>query len=207
MADWSWMGKRTQVKERMDAWAQESLDAMNADQLTQRKRQYQQEVSSLTNALKSQTNTYNVSGKLQQIGTLQQQIQSLEKQNETAKGDVETAEARDELLRSRETNANAHTLYIADRPVRRALVPYLWVLSVLFVGVGVLCFYWMAPLLLPSAAASGFPYANGMGAGTGGVLDAVTEFMMSRTTWMTLFGAALVVILFLSLKIAGVFGK
>jgi hypothetical protein len=197
------MGKRGQVKERMDAWAQESLDAMNADQLTQRKRQYQQEVSSLTVALKSQTNTYNVSGKLQQIGTLQREIRSLEKQNETAKGDVETAEARDELLRSRETAANAHTLYIADRPVRRANVPYLWVLSVLFVGVGVLCFYWMAPLLLPSAAASGF----GPEMGTGGVLDAVTEFMMSRTTWMTLFGAALVVILFLSLKIAGVFGK
>jgi hypothetical protein len=189
----------------MDAWAQESLDKMNAEQLTQRKRQYQQEVSSLTNALKSQTNTYNVSGKLQQIGTLQQQIQSLEKQNETAKGDVETAEARDELLRSRETNANAHTLYIADRPVRRALVPYLWVISVLFVGVGVLCFYWMAPLILPSTATTGFPYANGMG--SGGIFEAVTEFMMSRTTWMTLFGAALVVILFLSLKIAGVFGK
>jgi hypothetical protein len=197
------MGKRSQVKERMDTWAQESLDAMNADQLTQRKRQFQQEASSLTAALTAQTNTYNVSGKLQQIGTLQREIRSLEKQNETAKGDVETAEARDELLRSRETAANAHTLYIADRPVRRANVPYLWVLSVLFVGVGVLCFYWMAPFLLPSVAATGFVSE----AGTGGVLNAVTEFMMSRTTWMTLFGAALVVILFLSLKIAGIFGK
>ena len=39
------------------------------------------------------------------------------------------------------------------------------------------------------------------------VIGMLTDIFTNRLTWMALFGAACVVILFLTLKIAGVFGK
>ena len=112
--------------------------------------------------------------------------------------DVDTALARDEALRTRNRKGNRHTLYLLDRPVRRGMVPYLWALSVLFVGVGVLLFYWLKPaLLLP---------VGGWGMNASSVLGMLSDIFSNRYTWMALFGASTIVILFLSLKIAGVFG-
>jgi hypothetical protein len=194
----SWQAKRAQVTEKMNQLASQNLNQMSVEQLRGVREQYEELNRSLSSYLTQQAQNYQLSDKLEQTGALQQQIQRLEEEAGKMKTDVETALARDELLRSRERTGNDHTLYLLDRPVRRGMVPYLWVLSVLFVGVGVLFFYWLTPtLLLP-------PTMNGQSVG---ILSILTEIFMSRLTWMALFGAASIVILFLSLKIAGVFGK
>lgn len=193
----SWQEKRGQVTERINQLVGRNPNAMSAEQLQELKQEYEQLLHETSSYLTQQAQNYQLSDKLEKTGTLQQQIRRLQEEAEHMKTDVETALARDELLRSRERTGNSHTLYLMDRPVRRGMVPYLWVLSVLFVGVGVLCFYWLTPMILPTGV-------NGQ---TGSIFTGIMDIFSSRLTWMALFGAASIVILFLSLKIAGVFGK
>jgi len=121
------------------------------------------------------------------------QIVRLEEENESLKTDVESALARDELLRSRESNISSHKLFLLDRPIRRNMIPYLWILSIMFIGVGLIIFKVMAPIIqTPSATYIGIWLAS---------------FVSDKFVLYSVLGAALIVILFLSLKIAGVFGK
>ena len=197
----SWRSKRSQVQSKLDKFSQNNLDMMTIDQLKELRTNYDTERYDLTNFLKSSASNYNLSDKLNETGKIQSQIQDLQTQNEQMKTDVDTALARDELLRSKDRSSNAHTLYVLDRPIRRAMVPYLWVLSVLFVGVGVLLFYWLTPMILVA------PSSNAYGSSSGSIMTMLTDIVTNRLTWIALFGASCVVILFLSLKIAGVFGK
>lgn len=193
----SWREKRDQVTEKMNQLVSRNPNTMTTEQLQELKQEYEQLLHDVSSYLTQQAQNYQLSDKLEQTGMLQQQIGRLQEEAEHMKADVETALARDELLRSRGRTGNNHTLYLMDRPVRRGMVPYLWVLSVLFVGIGVLCFYWLTPMILPTTV-------NGQ---TGSIFTGITEVFSNRLTWMSLFGAASIVILFLSLKIAGVFGK
>lgn len=198
----TWLEKRGQIMDRMNALDQQNKNQMTVEQLQTLRGEYDQIRSSLTNYLKEQAQTYALSDKLEQTGTLQTHIQRLHNENDKMKTDVETAVARDELLRSRNRSGNDHTLYLLDRPVRRQMVPILWVISVLFVGVGVLFFYLLAPQLLLSGTGQ-----NALTTSTASAIQLFTEIFTSRFTWMALFGAACIVILFLSLKVAGIFGK
>jgi hypothetical protein len=134
---------------------------------------------------------------LRENGELQKQINRLEKIQGEMKIDVESAIARDELLRSRNTEVTKHQLFILDRPVRRGLIPYLWVISVLFIGVGLVIFKMTMPTL----------GAAGENVGTPSFIAMIVEFFSNKAILMSLLVSALIVILFLSLKIAGVFGK
>jgi hypothetical protein len=187
----------------MNRLSNQNQNMMAIDQLQVLKQNYDEIRYDLSTYLTQQAQNYQLSDKLEQTGTLQTQIQRLYEENDKIKTDVETALARDELLRSRERTGNHHTLYLMDRPVRRGMVPYLWVLSVLFVGIGVLCFYWMTPMILLSSSST----MNVSQPVVGGIMDMLSSIFTNRLTWMALFGAASIVILFLSLKIAGVFGK
>jgi hypothetical protein len=111
--------------------------------------------------------------------------------------DVESAIARDELLRSRNTNITRHELFILDRPVRKGLIPYLWVISVLFIGVGLVIF----KMTMPSLGLGTAVAANAS------VELSVMDFFSNKFVLISLLVSALIVIVFLSLKIAGVFGK
>ncbi len=195
----TWLEKREQVKAKLDIFAQRNQTTMSTDQLVELKTEYEQVRNGLTSYLKDEAQKYELSNKLEETGTLQSQLREIEKERDRLQTDVDTALARDEALRTRNRKGNRHTLYLLDRPVRRGMVPYLWALSVLFVGVGVLLFYWLTPaLLLP---------VGGWGMNTSSVLDMLSDIFSNRYTWMALFGASTIVILFLSLKIAGVFGK
>lgn len=196
----SWREKREQVTKGINQLASKNQNQMSVEQLQTQKQEYGQIQHNLSAYLTEQAQNYQLSDKLEQTGALQTQIQRLHEDNDKMKTDIETAVARDELLRSRERTGNNHTLYLLDRPVRKGMVPYLWVLSVLFVGVGVLCFYWLTPQILLSSTAQGI-------APSGGIIGMLGDVFYNRLTWMALFGAASIVILFLSLKIAGVFGK
>lgn len=199
----TWLEKRGQITDRMNVLANQNQNNMSVDQLQTVKQEYDQLRYSLTVYLKEQAKNYALSDKLTETGQLQTQIQRLHDQNDKMKTDVETAVARDELLRSRNRSGNDHTLYLLDRPVQRQMVPILWVISVLFVGIGVLFFYWLSPQLLPSGVSTN-TFAQGT-ASSG--YQMITDVFTSRFTWMALFGAASIVILFLSLNVAGVFGK
>jgi hypothetical protein len=135
---------------------------------------------------------------LGQNGELQKHIQGLEKVLTEMNTDVESAVARDELLRSRNTDITPHKLFLLDRPVRKGMVPYLWVLSILFIGVGLVILRMTLPTFISTTANA-----------TAGVsmFSMLLDFFTNRIVLGSILGAALIVILFLSLKIAGVFGK
>lgn len=148
--------------------------------------------------ISSQSTDADLAGLLAQNGELQKHIKQFEKLQDELKVDVESAVARDELLRSRNEDISRHELFILDRPVRKGLIPYLWALSVLFVGIGLIIFRKTIPIPSMNSGVIGV---------TPGLLFTIGEFFKDRRIWMSLFGASLIVIIFLALKIAGVFGK
>lgn len=135
---------------------------------------------------------------LTENGELQRHIQRLEKILEEMKVDVDSAVARDELLRSRNTDITPHKLFLLDRPVRKGLIPYLWVLSILFIGMGLIIFRITMPTFIGTSTD---------GIVKTGFITMFIEFFTNRIVLGSLLGATLIIILFLSLKIAGVFGK
>ena len=149
--------------------------------------------------LKNNAKDTNMSGLLTENGELQKQVNRLEKIQNEMKIDVESAIARDKLLRSRDTDVTSHQLFILDRPVKQGMIPYLWVISILFIGIGLVIFKMSAPTLGLSmtAVANGSPSTMSM----------VTEFITNKVVLGSLLVSAIIVIIFLSLKVAGVFGK
>lgn len=153
----------------------------------------------------SQSKNNNLTGLLTENGELQKQINRLEKIQSEIKVDVESAIARDELLRSRNVDITRHQLFLLDRPVRRGLVPYLWVLSVLFIGVGLVLFRILAPTI---ATAAGNAATNSVLYGAQASIPMmIIGFFSNKVVLASLLVSALIVIIFLSLKIVGVFGK
>ena len=65
--------------------------------------------------------------------------------------DEKTARLRVELLRSKDATITNHQVFLLGRPLRPASIPFLWALSVLFIGIAVLIFYMFNPFeLTPS---------------------------------------------------------
>ena len=148
--------------------------------------------------ISTQSKYYDLGDLLTQNGELQKQITRINQIKDEMRVDVESAVARDELLRSRNTKITRHELFILDRPVRRGLIPYLWVISVLFIGVGLVIFKMMMPSFGLSATSVNT---------NASITMSVMEFFTNKFVLISLLVSALIVILFLSLKIAGVFGK
>jgi hypothetical protein len=134
---------------------------------------------------------------LQESGTLQSQITQLNIYKKEMKADVESAIARDELLRTRETKLNEHQLFILDRPVRRNMIPYLWVLSVVFVGVGLV----LLRMMMPELGISN----NEARALSASFMETLSFYFTNNATWLGIIGACMIVILVLGLKVGGVF--
>ena len=129
-------------------------------------------------------------------GTLQQQIIQLERLSKSMDSDVDTAIVRDEQLRSKNTNISREQLFIIGRPIRKGLIPYLWVLSVLFIGVALIIFRMTTPNISFGADTTGTT-----------LLGTLYSFFSNYYIFLSIIGASLIVILFLSLKIAGIIGN
>lgn len=233
----SWIDKRAEFQKRFDELSQSNIQALITDlnkavgnyiakaglsqdpnqnpdyetiqRLMKTAESIQDRYSALNDDIQkyiaSQAQGNNLSGLLQENGELQKQINRLEKIQDEVKVDVESAIARDELLRSRNTDITRHQLFILDRPIRRGLIPYLWVLSVLFIGVGLVIFRITAPTI---GIAMGNSAANSVMYGPQATVSSmIMGFFSNRVVLTSLLGSALIVIFFLSLKIAGVFGK
>ena len=223
-----WHEKRNQIQTRFDALAQEDLDKLLTDlntaigsyiakggisqdstnnpdyqkivSLTQKaesiKDKYYKMNEELLKFVEKESKEIDLEGLLHENGELQKQIHRLSKIQAEIKVDAESAVARDELLRSRNTDVTSHQLYLLDRPVRPHMIPYLWVISILFIGVGLVVFKMMFPLdytLFPEGFAS--------------IFYMVTDFFSHKMVLISLLVAALITILFLALKIAGVIGN
>jgi preprotein translocase subunit SecG len=136
---------------------------------------------------------------LSRTGTLQQQIQRLHKIKKDIKVDVESAVARDEVLRSRDTKLNSHKLFLLNRPIRKGVIPYLWVLSVLFIGISLIIFR----MMLPESSSSTISGAFGQSMS---ISLMISEFFENKMVLISIIVALLMVVLFLGLKMAGMFG-
>jgi len=221
-----WLEERAQFQKRFDDLSQENIQALitelnkavgnyiakggisqdpnnNPDYntvvtLTQRAEGIKQRYAALNDDILKYLTTSakddNLVGILKENGELQKQITRLEKIQDEMKIDVTSAIARDEILRSRDTDVTRHQLFILDRPVRRGIIPYLWVLAILFIGVGLVIFR----MTMPTIA---------LNSGSGGVGLSLLSFFGNKGVLISLLAAAIIVILFLSLKIGGVFGK
>jgi hypothetical protein len=226
----SWIEKRAEFQKRFDELSQENIQGLITElntavgnyiskgglsqdpnnnpnynlvlNLTQRAERIKDRYAKLNDDilvyLRNNAKDTDMTGLLSENGELQKKINRLEKIQDEMKVDVESAIARDKLLRSRNTDVTSHQLFILGRPVKKNLIPYLWVLSVLFIGVALVIFKMSAPNL-------------GLGANTtaGDVsfMATVIGFITNKIVLGSLLISALIVILFLSLKIGGVFGK
>lgn len=136
---------------------------------------------------------------LTRTGQLQQQIQRLHEIKKDIKVDVESAVARDEVLRSRDTKLNSHKLFLLNRPIRKGVIPYLWVLSVLFIGISLILFR----MMLPESALSTNVGAFGSSVS---ISLMISEFFENKMVIISIIVALCILSLFLGLRLAGVFG-
>jgi len=150
----------------------------------------------ITNYLTDAAKENDLKGKLAENGELQKEIQRMETLQREMKVDVDSAVARDDLLRTRNTTITRHQLFLLDRPIRRGIIPYLWVLSLLFVCAGFIVFRVTAPTFFTQTVMTN--------AGTVAAPFVLYDFMTSSTVLIPLFVSALIVILFLSLKVSKV---
>lgn len=133
---------------------------------------------------------------LAENGQLQKDINAMEKINKEINIDAESAVARDNLLRSRNSDINKHKLFILDRPLKKGLIPYLWALVILFIGIGLIIFKVTLPVIIPSGSTTV----------SMSFLSTLLLFLTDKRVLASLLAASLITITFLSMKIAGVFG-
>lgn len=146
-------------------------------------------------ALQSDASSADLPGSLTQNGTLQTQIKKLEKRRKELQVEVDTALAREELLRSRETALTSHQLFLLDRPVRKGMIPVLWALGVIFIGLGLVIYKMFLPSIMPS-------YGTVVG-----VEMSLTDLLMNKTVFSSLLVCILIIIITVSLKVGGVIGN
>jgi len=146
--------------------------------------------STLSQAIKDYTKTVDMDGALQENGKLQTAIKTLEKELSEASEDEQSALVRDEVLRTRDTNVTRHQLFLLGRPLRPSFIPFLWALSILFIGVSVLLITQFFPIPVEQ-----WPY----------VLAYIGRIFAEPWIWMSLLGSACIVIFFLVLKLIGFF--
>jgi hypothetical protein len=139
----------------------------------------------------------NLADLLTENGALQKQINGLHRVEEQIKTDVESAIARDELLRSRKTDISRHKLFLLDRPVRRNMIPYLWVLSIVCIGVGLI----VMRMLLPTLGMT----PEDLTALSSNFLLMLTSFFTNNVIFLSIIAALVIVIIVLSLVVGGVF--
>lgn len=168
-------------------------------QLNDIKRKYSALQDAIKQVINEQTKNNNLSTLLTENGNIQKKIQRLQKINDDVKVDVESALARDEVLRTRETAITPKQLFLLDRPVRRGMVPMIWMISVLFIGIALF-------LLKSLATTSPTTVMAAYTIGTS-VTTTIQQTFLNRFV-MVCFGICFITILiFGALKVTGLFGK
>lgn len=168
-----------------------------AERINKYKADMAQLVRDVNQKIKDISVSTDIGTKLAENGRIQQEITDLEKEAKDYEDDAKTAELRESLLRSKESDITRHQVVFLGRPLRPSSIPYLWALSVLFIGASILMFQTMTPPLEPLfTTLFGTPSTTGEGLGGG--------FLSDVRVWRTLVGAFTIVIVFLSLRVANV---
>ena len=196
----SWNTTRSQFQSDYDAISNDYTGKSDPATLQTLKDRSTYLFNNINSVLSTELANQPASELLSKTGTLQQQIQRLHRIKKDIKVDVESAVARDEVLRSRDTKLNSHKLFLLNRPIRKGVIPYLWVLSVLLIGVSLILFR----MMLPESTTSTF--SNGGGSSMS-ISLMVSEFFENKMVLISIIVAMLIVVLFLGLKMAGIFGK
>jgi hypothetical protein len=157
-----------------------------------KKDEYKTLNSDLSSKIREVSTAGDMGAILAENGTLQSEITDLQVKLKESNDDVKSAELRDEFLRTQDSNITKHQVFMLGRPLRPNSIPYLWALSVLFIGAAILVFQTQGPSLLEPISAWFF------------TASATGSFLMDSRIWILLSGAFAIVILFLSLRVANV---
>jgi hypothetical protein len=168
-----------------------------SDKIQAKKRDFIKLNQDLGNAIKDMSHSYDTGDLLLENGRLQQEIQVLEKEKSEVGVDVATAELRDKVLKERDTAINRHQLFFLNNPISSRAIPFIWAFSFLFVAVGVLVFKQMFP-----GAAAGVE-----GVAETSIAESIMHFFSDGRVLISIGVAAIIVIIFLVMKILGVFDK
>jgi hypothetical protein len=125
-------------------------------------------------------------GLLQKNGDLQKQIAAAQTKKKELSEDAGSALVRDQALRTKDTRINNRQVYMLGHPLRPASIPYLWGLSILFIGIAVLMLYYYSPIQIPPTEV---------------IVAFFIEQFYNPWLWISLLGAASIVILFLILHV------
>jgi hypothetical protein len=196
----SWLATRSEFQSEYDAIANDYTGKSDPSALQTLKDRSTYLFNKINGALSTELTDQPTSDLLSRTGTLQQQIQRLHAIKKDIKVDVESAVARDEVLRSRDTKLNSHQLFLLNRPLRKGVIPYLWVLSVLFIGISLIVFRMMLPELSTSMVSGAFGPSMSISL-------MISEFFENKMVLISIIIALSIVSLFLGLKLAGIFGK
>jgi hypothetical protein len=194
--DASWQSQLTDFTSRFNTLNTSATSASSAtnNELSSIKDKYVKLHDDITKTLECNGHDSDLSTGLTQTGTLQAHIKKLEKRKKELQVEVDTALARDELLRSREVKMSSHQLFLLDRPVRKGMIPYLWVISVFFIGIGLVLYKIMLPSIAPDMST------------VMGIEMALSEILFNKTVLISLLACIIVIILVVSLKVGGVIG-
>ena len=194
--DTSWQSQLTDFTSRFNTLNTSATSASSAtkEELSSIKDKYVTLHDDIAQTLECNGHDSDLSTGLTQTGTLQAHIKKLEKRKKELQVEVDTALARDELLRSREVKMSSHQLFLLDRPVRKGMIPYLWVISVFFIGIGLVLYKIMLPSIAPDMST------------VMGIEMALSDILFNKTVLISLLACIIVIILVVSLKVGGVIG-
>lgn len=157
---------------------------------------YQNINKQLTQIIREST-PQDLGGTLAEIGKLQQGLEELKSDIIRAKVDLETAEERDKQMKLSPPQTSDYqgssTWFGITRPLKFVTVPILFGVSI-FLSIATILFlkeYFLLGIHLPTAG-----HTSGIG------ILSISSIIKDPRIWATLFGASLIVILFLSLRIA-----
>lgn len=211
----NWLEQREQFQQKIDTLAQEDIQGMimelknNAtkyiekedgdaasilalkDKLEDIKTKYSILNSNINKFILKESKTNDISNILYKNGEIQKQIQKLEKVKDEINIDVESAIARDQLLRSRNSDISRHKLFILDHPVRKGMIPYLWILGVIFIGIGIIIFNSAFENIVMSS----------------GILLTAKQTIINKPIIPTILIAVILIIIATSFEIAAAFKK
>jgi hypothetical protein len=195
----SWLTTRSDFNSEYDAISNDytgSSDPVSLQTLKDRSTYLFNKINSVLSTEMADQSTADL---LTRTGQLQQQIQRLHEIKKDIKVDVESAVARDEVLRSRDTKLNSHKLFLLNRPIRKGVIPYLWVLSVLFIGISLILFRMMLPESTLSTSVGAFGSSVSISL-------MISEFFENKMVLISIIVSLCIVVLFLGLKMTGIFG-
>ena len=172
-----------------------NTDYSEIDRITKQIALYKNQIVNLNKevatAIKEQGENSDMEALLQKNGELQKQIAKAETLKGELHEDAGNAKVRDQALRTKDTNINNRQVYLLGHPLRPASIPYLWGLSILFIGISVLMLYYYSPIPFPSSE---------------DLMPILIEQFYNPWLWISLLGASSIIILFLILKVMNLLG-